>query len=186
MKAFLTSIGENTTELCIKQLKRYGLDVILLDRNEKWGEKYTRFINEADKLDEDILRVDADIIVNKNVQEIPYYEYYNSGVSMVQFRHWDFYKNDLGLGNPVWYSAEAIKIIKDYLPHIDPHRPETWASRLSEIRPYKRTSDLVVGIHGISQNKEDMKRAFENKKIRGQLVNYDFDLAYKINKLYDK
>jgi len=186
MRAFVTTIGEKTTELCIKQLKRYGFEVILLDGKELWASKYTRFIEEADKLDEDILRVDADIIVNKNIQEIPYYEYYNSGVSMVQFKHWDFYKNDLGQGNPVWYSAEAIKIIKDYLQYIDPHRPETWAWRLSDIRPYTETSDSVVGIHGIAQSKEDIKRAFEHKKLRGQLQDFDFDLAYKINKLYDK
>ena len=64
MRAYVTSIGEPTTGICVDQLKRYGFDVILLDSKEPWIRKYRRFICEAVG---PCLRIDADVVPNSQI-----------------------------------------------------------------------------------------------------------------------
>ena len=65
MNAYLCTIGEPTTNLCKSQLERFGFEVVLLDKVEPWIDKYKRVIAMAD---EDCIRIDADIIPNKNIK----------------------------------------------------------------------------------------------------------------------
>lgn len=180
MKAYITSVGEKTTKLCCDQLERFGFEVILLDTEISWFDKYRRFINIAN---EDCLRIDADIIPNANTQKIAQNGCLNDNYLMIQYSHYDLYKNDISVGNPVFYKREAIEIIRQNINQFDRLRPETSAWRLPEIVKRTYTSDLVCGLHGFFQSRKDMERVYESKKARGQLNNFDFGLVNKLIKL---
>lgn len=177
MIAYVTSIGEKTTEICCQQLRRYGFFVVLLNKKEEWIDKYKRFINLAD---EDCLRIDADIIPNHKVKFI---EVDSKDALMIQHKLFDFYRNDVIIGGAVFYRRKALKIIKKNIGGLNRDRPETSAWRLNELVKDTVTSDLVVGMHGFFQDKETMERAEKNKMARDQIGYYDFNLAFKLMKL---
>jgi len=172
MKAYVTSIGEKTTEICCEQLKKYGFEVVLLDGQEKWFDKYKRFISMAN---EDCLRIDADVIPNQRIKEV---KDAFEGFMMVQYSMYCFYKNDVRVGNPVLYRKRALDIIKRYIDKLDRLRPETAAWRLDEIRPHAFTNYLVVGMHGFFQNNEEVER----ERSRRRHV-FDFDLVDRLRQL---
>ena len=177
MKAFVCSVGERTTHICCEQLKRFGFEVVLLDGKEHWIDKYKRFISIAN---EECLRIDADIIPNRNIQLVGRED---KNLPMIQYKLYDFYKNDITIGNPILYRKKALDMIKANTDKLEVGRTETSAWRRIVIETY--TSDLIVGIHGFAQDKETMERAKKHKIDRGHLkkYNYDFDLAYKIIEL---
>jgi len=73
MKAFVFSIGERTTGLCVEQLEKMGFEVILYKDNTSLWDKLKRFYTEALETNEDkFLRIDADIIPNQNVKDLVY------------------------------------------------------------------------------------------------------------------
>lgn len=176
MKAYVTSIGERTTEICVSQLEKFGFDVIISSAVEPWHQKYRRFL---EIMDEDILRVDADVIVNKNIID-EYKDFLSNGELMRQWTIFDFYRNDLWIGQPVAYSKKALSIIRGYIMSMDEKRPETWASRIPEINPYLMTSMNVVGMHGFFQDMEAFKRHLKHKIERKQESHCDFQMAEKI------
>ena len=178
MKAFVTSIGEKTTKICCEQLEKYGFNVILLDKQEKWIDKYKRFIDMAN---EDCLRIDADNIVNKHILEIG--EDCPKDFLVAQYGRYDLYRNEVWAGGPLIYTKKALDIIRERKDKINESRPETSSCRFPEINPYLHTSNLVVGLHGFFQDKEAMERAMENKKRRGQMKDYDFELVKKLMEL---
>lgn len=182
MKAYLCSIGETTTQLCKEQLERYGFDVVMLDRQDQsWQDKYLEFIDTAN---EDCIRVDADVIPNKNIELIK--EYSQLDFTIVSFMGWDFYKNDLSIITPIFYKKEAILEIRDNKKEIGSSRPETDAWRLPNIVDKTFNSFMIVGIHGIAQEEADIERAKLNKTVRKQIDLYDFELADKIINLWKK
>lgn len=61
MKAYVTSIGEPTTDLCVWSLERNGFETVLIQDQTTLAEKLKRIYSEAD---EDFVRIDADVIVN--------------------------------------------------------------------------------------------------------------------------
>jgi len=180
LKAYVTSIGERTTKLCIEQLIKYGFDVVVLDEDEKWIDKYKRFIKLAD---EDCLRIDADTLVNENAMligiDIKSDEYY------IAHSYYDIYKNNISLGGPVFYTRRALKIIRENIDLISEQRPETSAVRLKQFIGHQGRRAMVIGIHGLGQDEEAIQRAIQNKEMRGQMKEYDFEFIDKINKLYD-
>jgi len=180
MIAYVTSIGEATTGICVWQLKRFGFEVILLGGKEDWFDKYCRFIDEAEKRNENCFRVDADIIVNKKIESIEFYDY---DFYMAQFTVWDFYKNDISQSCPILYGIDSFKIIKNNLNKIDKQRPECSASRLEKIHPRFVKNSTIVGMHGFFQDLDDQKRAYESRKRKNQLDEFDFDLVNKIREL---
>lgn len=183
MKAYVTSIGEQTTEICCEQLKRYGFEVVLMDEKEEWVNKYKRFLTIAEG---DCLRVDADIIVNRNISKF-YKQAKEMDCWLADTKVYDLYRNGLSCAGVVYYSKEGLKYAKDILFCPSAIRPERSFSK--EIGHKKDTLiDMVVGIHGFFQDDETMYRAKENKKNRGQeeKYNYDFDLAFKLKSLYEK
>lgn len=183
MKAYVTSIGEKTTKICCEQLQRFGFEVVLLDGIEEWFDKYKRFIQIAN---ENCIRIDADVIVNSNIQEILNYGDFEN-VLMIQYYGYDFYRNNVGIISPIYYTEKALQIIKKNINLLDPNRPETSAWRLSEINPFTSTSNLILGMHGFFQSRKEFDRALKNKKERKQMAEFDFELADKLFKLnYEK
>jgi hypothetical protein len=180
MRAFLTSIGETTTKLCASQLKKYGYEVVVLDKIEPWFDKYKRFIETAK---EDCIRIDADIIPNKNIALVPKIMSDNPKVLMAQFNIFDFYKMDVGICSPVFYKKQAIEIIKNNLKKIDHNRPEATAWRLKDINSRTKSFGNIMGIHGYKQKEEEVERAIKNKTDRRQIKEYDFELYKEIMKL---
>lgn len=185
MKAYLTSIGEKTTKLCQEQLQRFGFEVVLLDGQEAWINKYKRFIEMAN---EDCIRIDADVIPNSNIAMIENdlnYAYNKMGQDMLmaQWKCYDFYRNNVGVCSPVYYSKEALDIIKADFNQLDFSRPEATAWRLRRINDRTYTGDLIVGMHGFFQDEQHLSRHLENKIERKQMSEYDFDLAIKLREL---
>ena len=48
MIAYVTSVGEKTTEICCEQLERYGFDVYFFNKKESWADKYKEDIHYFD------------------------------------------------------------------------------------------------------------------------------------------
>lgn len=185
MKAYLCTVGEKTTAICKEQLERYGFTVVVLDEKEPWHDKYLRFLTLALSNGEDCLRIDGDIIPNKNISIAhEWRDNISSNALMIQFSYYDFYRNDVHPGNPILYTPESIDIILRNWGEIKTDRPETHASRLKEINHRMVTwEDDLVGLHGFFQDFETMRRAQKNKVARGQIDEYDFQLAYKLANL---
>lgn len=172
MKAYVTSIGEKTTEICCKQLQRFGFEVVLLDGAEPWPVKYNKFIQMAE---DDCIRIDADVIVNEDIKLIMQSDYTN--YKMVQWYAYDFYKNKVGISSPVFYSKEALRIIRKKFKDLDLRRPEASAWRLPAINPFTHTDLIIIGMHGFFQTKEDMYRHLDHRRNRKQIADSDFELA---------
>lgn len=184
MKAYVTSIGERTAEICCRQLQRFGFQVVLLDKTEPWIHKYTAFIKRAAFAGEDCLRIDADVIPNANVarlqQEIDLINSKIPWLYMIQFRGYDFYRNNVGIVSPVFYAKESLPIIAANLDKLDSRRPEASAWRLDEINFNTHTSDLILGMHGFFQDEAHFARHYKHKTDRKQMHEYDFDLAREL------
>lgn len=180
MKAYLTSIGERTTEIAKQQLQRFGFHVEVLGGEEAWLAKYRHFIELAAAKNEDCMRIDADVIVNKCIMHVLMMPQIKNDWLMVQCQGYDFYRNNTGIISPVFYKASALKIIKSEFSKLDPKRPEASAWRLKQINPHTYTSPLIIGMHGFFQDHKHLKRHLEHKEQRRQLEEYDFDLALKL------
>ncbi len=178
MKAYVCTIGEKTTDICIEQLERYGFEVVVLAEKEPWPVKYKKFLELASKEKANCIRVDADVIVNKNVKIFErknWDRYY-----MAQGTLFDFYRNDIFIGQPVWYSASCFQIILENFDQLDLIRPEASAWRLKQINDWTHNFDEIMGMHGFAQDQETMDRAYRNKALRKQMEHFDFELAHKI------
>lgn len=176
MKAYLTTIGERTTDICAEQLKRFGFDVQILDGAMPWAQKYKQFIETAD---EDCLRIDADVIINKNINILIAALESKTGYVIQGFTY-DFYRNNIGVTTPILYSKTALALIRQSWDKIGLLRPEANACRLPGLSGRIYTSPAIVGMHGFFQDVEHLKMAQENKVQRGQIAEYDFELANKL------
>lgn len=143
MKAFLTSVGESTEQVCKEQLEKLGFEVVLLNDKEDWPTKYKRFIDLAN---EDCLRVDADTILFNDF-EIPKLP----EISMAQWLVADRKRFKINAGQPVYYSKKLLDIAKK-VPVLN-IRPETSMWRSPEIIKYTMTIDKVAGLHGFTNIK---------------------------------
>lgn len=181
MRAYVFSIGEKTTELCVELMKEYGFEVILYQDGTTLWDKLKRFYTEALKTDDDLfVRVDADIIPNRNVQEIPKYKQdYPFWECSVGF---DWYKQDRGSVSIHYMNRAAIERC---LVHIDEAenkiRPETYLWRTPDINMYTGLDWTINrGIHGYGQqiHRERIKQL---KDLRNQ--EYDWGLVERIEAL---
>src|SRR3972149_4214128 len=135
MKVFITSIGEATTNVCVWQARRLGfLDLVVLDQKESWYQKYIQFLNLAKEY-AFCLRIDADVILNRRILNYMWLTEIQSDIDMYQFNLYCQYKNDIMIGQPVFYRRSrielALKHIKDETFHHN--RPETDVWRLAPI-----------------------------------------------------
>lgn len=177
MKAYVTSIGEPTTDLCIWALERQGFEVVLLnDRSSLW-DKLKRIYLEAD---DDFIRVDADVIVNKNIKElIKQKEFW-----WYQALTYDWFIQGSTHGGVQFYRKETLPILRK---HVDEatrlHRPESYMFRLEEFHNPRvcGSFEVICGLHGYGQS--DVDRIKRVKTERGQEDNYDWELAERLSKI---
>jgi len=173
MKAFVTSIGESTTEICVWSLERQGFDVELVKGNDRLSDKLEYIYNATD---DDFLRVDADVIVTRKVKllEVP------PGAWWAQAQCFGWYSQDVIYGGVQLIKKECLPALRKHIVnHLTDERPETSMSRLEEFYNPRRfvSVDLICGIHGY---KNDVDRAKTTKDRRGQF-DFDFELARKLN-----
>ena len=179
MKAYITSIGEPTTDLCKWSLERQGFEVVLISGKDSFNSKLQRIYEDAE---DNFIRVDADVIVNKNVHrlisECP------EEVWWWQSMSFDWWQMDIGYAGVQYIKKQCIPILRDNIKKVQNlDRPESLMYRLPEFHNPRRCdgSGIVCGIHGYGQN--DMERVRKIKEYRGQLNNYDFELAEKVSSL---
>lgn len=183
MKAYITSVGEKTTKLCEWALSRNGFDTVLIeDKNTTLQSKLEFIYTQETK---SFLRVDADIIVNKNMTpQLLEKLSENSTIWWWQFIVFDWFKQDLGY-SLAYIKQEAIKPLRNNISKFkDDIRPETRCSRIDEFNNPRRleTFDkMIVGLHGYGT--ENLEPVINLKKQRKQLDIYDFDLAKRINEI---
>lgn len=181
MKAYVTSIGEPTTELCIWALERNGFEVQLIkDQRSLWSKLKDIYYD----ADDSFLRVDADIIVNRSMTP-KLLSGLDDGVTWWwQFITFDWYKLDIN-HSMAFIAIAALPALKANIGRfkLSP-RPETDASRLSEFhnpRRMKTYEKEIMGLHGFGiKDIEPIKRM---KAIRGQLSAYDFEMTERLNQL---
>lgn len=188
MKAYVTTIGEKTTDICCEQLERFGFEVLVLRGEEPWPQKYQRFITSAIQNvgEGGCIRVDADVILNKNIIDATRdfdsiaLGYKRMPYLMAQWQCYDFYRNNVGVCSPVYYSKEALEVIKEDFNQLDLRRPEATAWRLPKINKHTYSGYMIVGMHGFFQDGDHLARHLENKIERKQMEEYDFDLAKRL------
>lgn len=182
MKAFITSIGEATTDLCEWSLKRNGFDVeVIYNETSSLAQKLEYIYTIADY---DFVRVDADVIPNRKLtpesiskDQLPYAVWY-------QFKCFDWFQQDIIFGGIQLYKKAALTVLRQHIgEHLDDERPETSMWRLKEFYEPRKclSSDMVLGIHGYGQT--DIGRIKQTKVRRGQSDGYDWELAEKLSTL---
>lgn len=176
MKAYIFSIGESTTDLCVELMKEYGFEVVLYQDDTTLWEKLKRFYAEALETKSDVfVRIDADIIPNRNVLKLQ-----SKGWTCAS--GYDWYKQDRGA---ISIHMMTRPIIEQCLAHIEEAkneiRPETYLWRLPSINDLTSIqSDFNCGLHGFGQ-KDQRDRIKELKHNRHQP--YDWDLLDRIEDL---
>ena len=182
MKVIVTSTGEPTTELCRWALERNGFEVMVFQSDTSLWQKLHDIYN---NIDEDFLRVDADVIVNKNLTPQKLEDLSKDGtIWWWQFVVFDWYKMDIA------HTTSFIR--KVALPSMRLNinrfklslRPETDISRIKELHNPRRMQTYdkqIVGIHGYGI--PDMTEVKRLKEARNQMDNYDFELAERLNAL---
>lgn len=185
MKAYVFSIGEKTTSLCCKLLKSYGFEVILIKDASPLSSKLRRFYDLALKTDDDYwLRIDADIIPNRNVLRLAkVVDAFGKDVpSWVCASGFDWYKQDRGAISIHIMNREAVNRAQKHAPYAkEVVRPETYIWRQPDINPFTMVVESFnAGLHGYGQ--KDQRRRIKNlKNLRNQ--DYDWDLVRKIENL---
>jgi hypothetical protein len=178
MKAIITSIGERTADLCNWSLERLGFEVEIYSDGSTLADKLRDIYNNTD---EDFLRVDADVVVNRNVSKLA--EAVPQDVWWVQALTYDWFKQDLTHGGVNFYKREALPALRANIDaKLRYERPETEMSRIKEFYEPRRfeTVALLCGLHSY---KNDATRVRLTKARRGQEANYDWELAKELDKL---
>lgn len=177
MKAFITSIGESTTELCKWSLKRQGFDVeVIKDAGTSLAHKLWQISNVAD---DDYLRVDADTVVNANIQLLAQQQ----DLWWYQSLTFDWWKQDITHGGIQLIRKQALPAIKRHINEIERlDRPESYLYRLQEFHNPRKcgTFDMICGVNGYKQS--DVLRVKDTKE-RRQQTGYDWELALRLNSL---
>lgn len=181
MIAFITSIGEKTTELCKWSLERNGFDTCLILSGNSLAEKLQHIYTTAN---DDFVRVDADVVVNRNL--LPTFPKQTTDPE-----HWwacyltfDWWKQDTTTGGVQFIRKEALPILRDNIgKYLDSERPESQMYRLDEFHSPRRCElyKTIMGIHGYGTS--DVERIKETKRRRGQDKYYDWELADRLNGL---
>ena len=183
MKAFVTSIGERTTDLCVWSLQRQGFDVELVQSNSSLGEKL-QYIYEV--ADDEFVRVDADVIVSRGLDKITTYSPFEDNIWWVQFQTWDMYKMALTHGGVQHIRKDALKPLREGIgAFLHDDRPETRMWNLDALKKPRRCQTYIyhiAGVHGFGQNDVDRVRAV--KENRKYIEDYDFELAEKMQEFY--
>lgn len=181
IKAIVTSIGESTTELCKWALERNGFEVTVLQNPSSLARKLKAIY----EIQEDFLRVDADVIVNRNLTPGLLMELkQNKNIWWWQFITFDWFKMDTN-HTMAFIMTEALPALRANIgKFLLDKRPETQVSRIKELHNPRRMAtyeDKIVGVHGYGVR--DMKAVKRLKASRGQSHLYDFELAERMYQL---
>lgn len=182
MTAYITSIGEPTTDLCKWALERNGFEVKIIKNNSNLWQKLKDIYGDTDQ---EFLRVDADIIVNRNltVDLIKSLKTKRPSIWWWQFLTFDWYKQDINHAM-AYISEKAINDLRSNINKFENSlRPETEVSRIKEFHNPRRMETYEISIMGLHGFKGNVDRAKKLKEKRGQENLYDFELARKLNKL---
>lgn len=180
MKAYVTSIGEPTTELCVWSLERNGFKVYLMKNAETtlWDKLKSIYEN----ADEDFVRVDADVIVNQSFTPKMLKQLIDAKIWWWQFQCFDWFRQNIGYGGIQYIYQEALPALRENIEAARyDERPETSLSRIREFYEPRRF-DTVEGIYGLHNYKNDIKRVRKTKERREQ-KGYDWQLAERLNAL---
>lgn len=180
MKAYITSIGEKTLNLCKWSLERNGFDVEVIEGDNSLAEKLKTIYEKADS---DFLRVDADVIPNRNITPDFLSTFTDKEIWWLQFQTFDWCKQDNTYGGVQFIRKEALPYLRENINnHLNAERPESEMSRIKEFYDPRRfiSVQIVTGLHNY---KNDTKRVIKTKSRRGQMNNYDFELAQRIDEL---
>jgi hypothetical protein len=179
LKAFITSTGEPTTQLCVDKLKENGFEVVLLQNSSSLADKLKAIYSLAD---DDFVRVDGDVIPNNNLTP-DVWKYAREGIWWLQFLTFDWFKWDVTHGGVQFIRKEALEALRANIDEaLDKERPESYMYRLEALHNPRRclSHPIVMGLHGY---KADVDRVKEVKDRRGQAKNYDFKLTERVNRL---
>lgn len=177
MKAFVTSIGETTADLCVWSLQRQGFEVVLLNSPDTLWHKLKLIFDQAE---EDFIRVDADVVCNLSVTKL----LEQRGGWWYQAQTFDWYRQDVGYGGVQYIKKQCFPAIRKHLVEAErTERPESHLARLDEFHSPRRfkSVNMICGIHGFKQS--DVQRVKDTKMRRGQFEDYDWDLAEKLDAL---
>lgn len=183
MIALVTSIGEPTTELATWALLRNGFEVKIIQDSETTLWQKLKWIYE--NIDEDFIRVDADTIVNRNCT--PQYMdacLKDTIVYWCQFLSYDWLQQDTTHGGVQFIRKGALQYLRKYINEAQfVERPESYMFRIEPFHNPRRcvTQEVIMGINGYGIT--DIERVKGVKRRRGQLDNYDFELAEKLDQL---
>lgn len=181
MKAYVFSIGESTTDLCVELMQEYGFEVILYKDGTTLWDKLKRFYTEALETDEqEFIRIDADIIPNKHVQDLIKV---SDGCLWHCAVGWDWYKQQRDTISIHHMKREAVeKCLQNIESAKGKIRPETHLWRIEEFH-WPRVChqvDISCGMHGYGQ-KNQRVRIKQLKHLRNQ--EYDWSLVERIEEL---
>lgn len=183
MKAFVTSIGEPTTELCVWSLERNGFDVELITGGGLLVDKLKTIYEKAE---EDFVRIDADVVVNKSfTPEFAFAEMLPE-TWWQQYICFDWLKLNLSYGGVQAICKEAIPFLRkavDNFHHED--RPETALSRIPEFYNPRRfdSCQAVVGLHGYALGEHFERVRYQKHKRKKYYHEFDFELMAKLEEL---
>lgn len=181
MKAYIFSIGEKTTDLCRELMNDMGFETILLkDETSLWAKLKTFYEQALQTSDMEFVRIDADIIPNRGVQDLIRI---NDGCLWHCAVGWDWYKQKRDTISVHHMKREAIeKCLHNIDSAKDKDRPETHLWRIEEFH-WPRVChqvDISCGMHGYGQT-DQRERIKKLKRSRNQ--NYDWDLVERIEAL---
>lgn len=176
MRAYIFSIGEPTTDLVCDLMREYGFDVVLYKDSTSLWSKLKRFYHEAlDSPDEEVIRIDADVIPNPNVKNL------RSGGGWVCARGFDWYKQDVGAVSIHCLSRDVLHLCEAYINEAQSmSRPESHVWRIPIINEKTSLTEAVYGLHGYGQQ-EHRNRIKALKDSRNQT--YDWSLVERIENL---
>lgn len=178
VQTYITSVGESTTDICQWSLERLGFKPIVIKDTTSLWDKLNRIFKSAE---EDILRIDADVIVNRNVINLTK----QNELWWYQALTFDWHKQDITHGGIQFIRKECLPAIKKHINEAARlERPESYLSRLEEFHNPRvfGTYEVVCGLNGYKQDQADIDRVKNTKLRRGQ-SGYDWELAKEIEQL---
>lgn len=177
MKCYITSIGEPTTDLCVKQLSERFEVILVRHKDTTLWEKLEWIYTHAK---DDFVRVDADVVPNRNLEPNFIRELCRDEVWWLQFLTFDWFKQDVANGGVQFIKAEALPFLRDHVEEaMGEERPETYMSRIEGFHNPRRfeTHPIVMGLQNYKNN---LSRIKQTKLRRRQEDMYDFELAEAI------
>lgn len=185
VKCYVFSIGEKTTALCCYLMEQYGFEVILIQNDAPLSSKLRTFYEMALATKDEVwMRIDADIIPNKNVKKLAdIMQPYGSALpNWICASGFDWYKQDRGAISIHVMNRAAVERAAKHAPYAKEFiRPETYIWRQPDINPFTMVIESFnSGLHGYGQQNQ-RRRIKHLKQSRGQ--SYDWDLVEKIEAL---